>query len=255
MNRSLAILAVSGVLVGTQAPAQTFEAAFASWFASTERAISAVRVDTQQHSVSAQQTAAGANSSMKALASTMIEQSVIRQSRQAINDAESMQTGVSGLCSNVAVAESQSRATTASENVQGAITGFEEDWAANGGSRTEMLAATQDIRRGVLCSRAEMEAGFCDPEAENMTGVVPAGDTNVTPWLLRRSYGTQEAELGSLYVDTIAPPPTIQPLADAQTSVDQLLRRAEARRQMALISIARGAMMDVVVSGMEGGLE
>lgn len=255
MIRHLGIAALTLLAGNMQVSAQGFEAAFATWFASTERAISAVRVDTQQHSVSSRQVAAGSNSSLKALASSMIEQDVVRQTRETISAAESMQIGVSGLCSNVAVANSQSRAETESTDVRGAVNSFEADWAANGGSRTDMLAATQDIRRGVLCSRPEIEAGFCEPGAENMTGVVPAGDTNAQPWLLRRSYGTQEAELGALYVDTLAPPPTIEPLAEAEGSVDQLLRRAEARRQMALISIARGAMMDVVVGGLQGSVE
>lgn len=249
---SASVLAIS-ILACGPVGAQSFEAAFTSWLVSTERAISAVRVDTQQHSVSARQTSAGANSSMKALASSMIEQDVARQTREAISSAESMQIGVSGLCANVAISESANAAQEVDGDVRSAVSDFEREWMENGGSRPEMLAATQDIRRGVLCSPAEMDAGLCDAGAENMTGVIPAGDTNARPWLLRRSYGTQEAELGSLYVDTVAPPPTMETLAEAQGSVDQLLRRAEARRQMALISIARGAMMDVVIGGLQGG--
>lgn len=243
------------LLMSGPVAAQSFEAAFASWMVSTERTVSAVRVDTKQHSVSARQTSAGANSSMKALANSIIEQDVARQTREAISAAESMQIGVSGLCANVAISESANTADEMDEDVRSAVSDFEREWMEKGGSRPDILTATQDIRRGVLCSPAELDAGLCDAGADNMTGVIPAGDTNARPWLLRRSYGTQEAELGSLYVDTVAPPPTMETLTEAQGSVDQLLRHAEARRQMALLSIARGAMMDVVIGGIQGGSE
>lgn len=250
-----ACLLAAIVSLGGVAHAQSFEAAFSAWLVSTERAVSAVRVDTQQHSVSARQTTSGASVSSRALANTIVEQSVARQSLVAISNAESMQNGTSGLCANVAMAAADQSATSSGGDVRSAVSQFEVDWASNGGSRSELLAATQDIRRGVLCSPLEMSAGLCNSDAWNMMGVVPAGDTNAAPWLLRRSYGTQEAELGSIYIDTVAPPPTMESAAEASASVDQLLRRAEARRQLALLSISRGAMMDVVLGGLQGGVE
>ena len=235
--------------------AETFEPAFAAWVVNAERMISSVRIDTQQHSVSAEQTTVAAKGAAKGLARTIVEVEVAAQMREVMTEAESMQTGVAGLCANVNMSSAAGLASESDADVRAAATQYERDWMAEGGSRAENLAATQAIRLGVMCSASEMELGLCEEGAEEMTGVVPAGDTNAQTWLLRRSYGTQEAEIGAIYVDTLAPPPTIESAGEAASSVDGLLRRAEARRQMALVSMARGAVLDVVIDGLEGGTQ
>lgn len=244
-------IAFASTLAGTVASAQNFEAAQARRSLQSQVAVSAVRVGARQESVSSQQTAVGSRSSMKAFAHTVVAMETSAQMREAVGNAESMQIGSTGLCANVAQAKGGASSAKSGQDVRAALSDFEVKWMTDGGSRSEMLAATQDIRRGVMCSSREMAEGLCHPEARSMTGVIPAGDTNAAPWLLRRNYGTQEAELGAIYTDTIAPPPTMQGRGEAKT-VDELVRHGAARRQMALVSIARGALMDVVVSGMEG---
>lgn len=246
---------IASLGLGSAAPAQEFELAFASWVASAERAISSVKIDTRQHSLSAEQTAVAANGATKGLANTIVEMEVAAALREVMTEAESMQNGISGLCANVSMATSAGSASEVDADVRGAAIQYERDWMAEGGSRADNLAATQAIRLGVMCSASEMELGLCEDGAEDMTGVVPAGDTNPQTWLLRRSYGTQEAEIGAIYVDTLAPPPTMESAEEATASVDRMLRRAEARRQMALVSMARGAVLDVVIGGLEGGTE
>ena len=255
MTIRAAIVAAVALAPAGSGEAQTFEPAFAAWFANAERLISSVRVDTRQHSVSSEQTAVASSGAAKGLARTIVEMDVATQVREVVTEAESMQTGVAGLCANVDMAAAAGIASDGDADVRAAATRYERDWMAGGGSRAESLAATQAIRLGVMCSASEMELGLCEEGAEDMTGVVPAGDTNPQTWLLRRSYGTQEAEVGAIYVDTLAPPPTMGSAQEAAASVDALLRRAEARRQMALVSMARGAVLDVVIGGLEGGTE
>lgn len=255
MRRITQTIGLMWLFIPTSGFGQTFEPAFAAWVASAEQAISTIAIDTRQHSASSEQTAVAMNSGMKALSQTMVEMEVSAQLRTAITRSESMQTGITGLCANVSMSNAASNARQTDIEVREALSQYERDWATNGGSRADILAATQAIRRGVMCTASEMALGLCDEDAENMTGVVPAGDTNAQTWLLRRSYGTQEAEIGAIYVDTIAPPPTMETADEASASVEQLVRRAGQRRQLALISIARGALMDVVVGGLEGGTE
>ncbi len=245
-------LAVTLAVCATTSPtrAQTFEGAMAGWLGSIQRWVSSIRVDTRQSSLATEQQANAGQAAAMALANVIVEQEAAINIRAAVARYESMANDeVTGLCAPAAAQESANSAAATAEELADEFAQFEREWLGEGGSRIETMIATHRLRRTVLCTAAEAAQGLCESGAEGF-GVTPAGDSDAGPFLTRRSYGSAEVEMGSLYVDTLAPLPTIQS-ADEAVSVDELLARGEARRQAALVSLARAGLSDVLLRGLQ----
>lgn len=238
---------------GTSSLAQNFETTMSGWIANVQRSVSSLRVDTRQDSLVGQQGSSAAVNARMGQASVFVEDRMTGQVRDAVARFESMHTDlVTGLCSTAAGERSSINAASSVENLQTELSDFEARWLERGGDRTDTLVATHRMRRTVLCTDSERERGLC--EGDPSFGVPPAADSDAGPFLLRRSYGSAEVDTGSLYVDTVAPFPTIA-ASDEAVSVDELLERANARRELALVALARAGLTDVLVRGVQGGVE
>jgi hypothetical protein len=253
MRRAAWALAAAAV-VAPAAPgwSQTFEPSMSGWFIGIQRSMSALRVDTRQDSLVAEQAASADTNAGMGLASVIVEQEAAIQMRRAVARYESMHTDLTtGLCTVADAQRSVGAAGAAAETVEAELRGFEERWIERGGDRSDTLIATHRLRRTVFCTQSEMERGLCEGPAA--FGVPPAGDSDAAPFLLRRSYGSTEVDVGTVFVDTVAPFPTIQ-TADEAVSVAELVERAERRRELALVALARAGLTDVLVRGLEGGM-
>lgn len=224
----------------------------ATWFAQIERSMSALGVDTRQASVVGQQGATSGMNAAQGLSSTIVEMESAILTREAVGRYEQMQNnGITGLCTVAANQGSANSAENAEDTLSSAFNDYEQQWIEQGGDRRNTLVETHRLRRTVLCTDSERDMGLC--EGSPAFGVPPAGDTDASPFLLRRSYGSTEVDVGSVYVDTLAPFPTIQTGDDAGT-VEELAERAARRRELALVAIARRGMTDVLTRGVQGGV-
>lgn len=231
--------------------AQGFEGSMAGWLGSIQQTVSSLRIDSRQGSMSSEQVSNARQNATMGLSSVIVEQESAIRLREAVARFESMATNpVTGLCAPADAQVSANQAEGAVGNLETELSGYEQRWISEGGNRADTLVATHRLRRTVLCSDAERERGLC--EGTPAFGVTPAADSDAGPFLARRSYGSAEVDMGSLYVDTLAPMPTIQSAEDA-TSVSELVDRADARRQAALVALARAGMTDVLLRGVQGG--
>ena len=246
------VLALVLTVVPLPVVGQAFEPSMANWLLNIQRAVSSIRVDTRQDSVVGEQNSNATQNAFMGLAGTIVEQETAIRIREAVARFESMHNDLTtGLCT---VAQTQRSANDASEaiaNLNSELAGFEERWLERGGDRLDTLIATHRMRRTVLCTNSEAEAGLC--EGSPAFGVPPAADSNAAPFLIRREYGSAEVDAGSIFVDTVAPFPTIQ-AADEAVSASELIERANARRELALVSLARFGLTDVLLRGVEGGV-
>lgn len=214
--------------------------------------MSALSVDTRQESVVAQQSSTSGMNAAQGLASTIVEMESAILTREALGRYEQMQNnGITGFCTIAANQASASSAEDAESTLTSAFDDFEHQWIVSGGDRRNTLVETHRLRRTVLCTDSERAMGLC--EGSPVFGVPPAGDTDATPFLLRRSYGSTEVDVGSLYVDTVAPFPSIQS-RDEANSVAELAQRAVHRRELALVALARRGLTDVLTRGVQGGV-
>lgn len=248
--------ALSGLVllmaVPMSASGQGFEGSMAGWLTSLQQSVSALRIDTRQDSVASEQVSNAGQATAMSMANVIVEQESAIRLREAVGRFETMAANpVTGLCAPVDAETSANEARNSADNLATEFSGYEQRWLEEGGDRSDTLIATHRLRRTVLCSEAESERGLC--EGTPAFGVTPAADSDAGPFLARRSYGSAEVDMGSLYVDTLAPLPTIQ-RADDASSVSELVDRATARRQAALVAIARSGMTDVLLRGVQGGV-
>lgn len=251
-SRSLACAFAVLAALPVAANAQAFETQMAGWFGNLQRSMSAMRVTTRQDSLGGEQVSnAGQNAAM-GIASVIVEQEAAILTRQAVGRFESMHNDqITGLCAAADTQRTANSSGGAVTNLNTELEDFERRWIERGGNRADTLIATHEMRRSAFCTQSERERGLC--VGSPVFGVTPAGDTDAGPFLLRRSYGSAEVDIGSVYVDTVAPFPTISASDDA-VSVQELVDRADARRQMALVSLARAGLTDVLVRGVQGGV-
>lgn len=236
-----------------------FEGSMSEWMLQIERMISAVKVEVRQDNTSAGQQASVSRDTDKASAYSFVE----TDAKLALNNArqryESMQTAVAGLCGDVEANRAVAKAEDLTSGLSVGQGDFEARWNRDGGRRVDVLAATQSLREGPLCPYGEAALGLCDPNTDQYVGGYRAGDTDAGIFLLRnqygqRRYGNAEAESGMIYKDTLAPMATIQSQADAEAGgTAARAARIGARREQALISLARSALDDVILRGLEGG--
>jgi len=255
---AIACLALS-VIGANEASAQAYETAAAARAVAFERLVSAVRIETRQESYGAQQVTTAEAASYKAMATSFGEVDRALQVREAMRTYESMQTAVGGACADVEANKLAGRAGQNNSDIMAAITEQERNWVQDGGSRVSIMAGTQSARESFLCSADEAAAGLCEQGAHLNFGAIAAGDTDASPFLLRsnggaRSYGNIEAQVGMIYMDTLLPLPSIPPAGEATGMTDRL-SRAEAMRQMAIISLGRASVGGIIVRGLEGGVE
>lgn len=252
--RAGAALALMLGLVPTMSQSQGFDATMANRFADLQRAVSAIRVDTRQDSLGAEQAASASANAAMGLASAIVEQETALATHAAVSRYESMQVDpVTGLCAVADAQVSVGQAAEAGATINDELAGFEERWLERGGDRADTLVAIHRMRRTVFCSSNERRRGLCDGVLS--FGVPAAGDSDASPFLLRRSYGSAELDVGTIYVDTVAPFPTILSSEAASSgSVSDMLERAQRRRELALVALARAGLTDVLVRGLEGGV-
>ncbi|KPN62928.1 hypothetical protein AKJ29_01930 [Aliiroseovarius crassostreae] len=235
--------------------AQALGPAIAAWFTNTERAISGLAVSTKQRSVSAEQISATETSSFKAAARTIVEFETNLAVARATNEYSSPLTSGASLCGAADVGVSHQRAKDVADIVREGVETAGVAWRENGGDAAEQFSFALEMRQQVYCSNAEFEAGLCGTNsgASNEAASPPAGDTNASDWLLNRSYGSAEAVNGVNYIDTVTAFPTMFPPDEAAADVDKAIRNLNALQEMASLSIARGALADVLARGLEGG--
>ena len=244
-----------GLGLAVEARAQVFEPSMAGWFAGLQATISSIRVEARQDSLGAEQGSLADTSTAMGLASVIVEQEAVVAAREAVGRYESMHTDLTtGLCSTADGQRSVARAEEGAAAVDAELGEFERRWLESGGDRTETLVGTHRMRRTVFCSEGERELGLC--EGSPAFGVPVAGDSDASPFLVRRSYGSAEMDVGTVFVDTVAPFPTISTSGDAAAgSVDEMIEHAARRRELALVALARTGLTDVLVRGLEGGTE
>ena len=246
------VLALAFIAAPITVHGQAFEPTMAAWFTNIQRAVGSVRVDTRQDSLVGEQNSNTTQNARMALASTIVEQETAFRLRDAVARFESMHNDLTtGLCAVAQTQRSANSATASIANLNSELAGFEERWLERGGDRTDTLIATHRMRRTVFCTTSEAELGLC--EGSPAFGVPPAADSDASSFLVRRQYGSAEVDTGTVFVDTVAPFPTIQAAGDA-VSAAELIERANARRELALVSLARFGLTDVLVRGVEGGL-
>lgn len=246
------VLALFAVALPTSVSAQTFETSMAGWLTNIQRAVGSIRVDTRQDSLVGEQNSNTTQNARMGLASTIVEQEAAYRVRDAVARYESMHNDLTtGLCTVAQTQRSANNATDAIANLNAELAGFEERWLERGGDRADTMIATHRMRRTVFCTDSERELGLC--EGSPAFGVPPAADSNAAPFLVHRNYGSAEVDTGTTFVDTVAPFPTIQ-AADEAVSAAELIERANRRREMALVSLARYGLTDVLIRGVEGGI-
>lgn len=232
--------------------AQTFEGSMGAWLTNIQRAVGSIRVDTRQDSLVGEQNSNTTQNARMGFAGTLVEQESAFQLRDAVARFESMHVDLTtGLCTVAQTQRSANNASQAIANLNSELAGFEQRWLERGGDRTDTLIATHRMRRTVFCTESERDRGLC--EGSPAFGVPPAADSNATSFLVRRQYGSAEVDTGSVFVDTVAPFPTIQ-AADEAVSAAELIERANRRRELALVALARFGLTDVLVRGVEGGI-
>lgn len=247
------VLSAALLVAATESSAQDFEGSMKAWIAGVKSAVGSIRVDTRQDSLSAEQGSGGAVNARMGQSSVFVEDRMTAQIKTAAAKHETMHANlVTGLCSSAAAERSSNDAAATVQNLQDELDGFEARWLERGGDRADTLVATHRIRRTALCTESERERGLC--EGEPNFGVPPAADSDAGPFLLRRSYGSAEVDTGSLFVDTVAPFPTIG-ASDETISVAELSERARARRELAIVAISRSGLTNVLIRGVEGGIE
>jgi hypothetical protein len=244
-------LCVGAVGFTGPASAQSFGASIASWFAQTQNATSAVAVDTKQVSLSAEQLSASTQASVKALAQTISSYEAKLAYTKALNQASDALTSAGELCAAVDVASATRSAGEVADIVRAGTASAEEQWRSGGGDLGETYEMQLEMRKEVYCSAAEFEAGLCGGET-NTAAEPPAGDTNAAEWMLTRSYGSSTAVNGSNYIDTVAALPTVIPPDEAAGDVNKQMQNLMSLQDIARLSVARGAMADVVARGTEG---
>lgn len=254
----LAVLIASNGAAG----AVTFEAAMTARIAAVERLISALAIETKQESSSTSTGLQAENASYRALASSMGEVDRAFALREAQKRYESMTTAVAGACADTSASKQAALADVKVSTIMDNLADQEKEWAADGGNRVDVMAGTQSVRESYFCSDSEKGAGLCDSEAHSRFGGVPAGDSDVAPFMLRmnddgvRSYGDVEAQAGMVYMDNLLPLPTMPSKSDAASvGVVAQMRRAEAMRQMAIISLGRAQVGNLIARGLEGGTD
>lgn len=263
MTPSIPVLVGILVGVGCSAPAaaSTFEGAIAGRIAAFERLVSSVRVETQQEATSARTGAHAEEASYRALASAMVNTDNAVEVRRAQQRFETMQTAVAGSCADVAASLQADAASAKVGGIMTSIADQERAWASNGGARVSIMAGTQAVRQSHFCSASEAASGLCDAGAHLRFGGVPAGDSDVSPFMLRmnngvRSYGDIEAQAGMIYMDNLLPMPTIPTQAEAEAMGSAgRIARASAMRELAIISLGRASVGSLIARGLEGGAE
>lgn len=235
------------------ATAQTVDAAMAGWMGSLQQTLSALRVDTRQQALVAEQAVSATTNAQMSLASVIVEQETAIATRDAVARYESMHADpLTGLCAVTDAQAGVSGAEDAASQLNAGFEDFERQWLEEGGDRITTLIDTHLLRRTAFCSEAERALGLCEGPAT--FGVPVAADSDASPFLLRRSYGTAEVDVGSVFVDTVAPLPTISTAEDAEAGdVSDLVAHAEARRELALVALARSGLTGVLVRGVEAG--
>ena len=241
--------------LGVEAHAQVFEPSMSGWFAGLQATISAIRVEARQDSLGAEQGSLANTNAAMGLANVIVEQEAVVAAREAVARFESMHNDLTtGLCSTADEQRSVARAEKDATVVDAELGGFERRWLERGGDRTDTLVGTHRMRRTVFCSEGERDLGLC--EGPLAFGVPVAGDSDASPFLVRRSYGSAEMDVGTVFVDTVAPFPTISKSGDAAAgSVDEMIEHAARRRELALVALARTGLTDVLMRGLEGGTE
>lgn len=236
------------------ATAQNFTAAVAEWFASTQRAVSGLAVQTKQRSVSAEQVSSATQASFKGFARTIVAVEADMDTVAATNASADPLTSGGELCNATQVAASQTNAEDVADIITSGIAEAERVWREEGGDAAVNFSANLEMRQQVYCSAAEYERGLCGPNSGtyNESGEPPAADSNASEWLLVRSYGSGTAVNGANYIDTVTSFPTMFPPDAAAGDVDKQLRNLVAHQDMARLSIARGALGDVLARGLEG---
>lgn len=256
MRAALKLTATVAVIIApTVSTAQTLGPAITAWFTNTQRAVSGLAVSTKQRSVSAEQLSATERASFKTMAQSIVEFETNLRVVRATNDYSSPLTSGGSLCDVAATGVSHQRAQDVSDIVRQGIEAAGTEWRENGGDAAEQFSMALEMRQTVFCSQAEFEAGLCGTNsgASNEAGSPPAADTNASEWLLNRSYGSAEAVNGSIFIDTVAPFPTMFPPDEAATDVEKSIRNLSALQEMARLSMARTALADVLARGLEGG--
>lgn len=254
-QRLIALTLGAGLGLTVEARAQVFEPSMAAWFTGLQASISSIRVDTRQGSLGAEQGSVADTNAAMGLASVIVEQEAVVAARDAVARFESMHNDpITGLCTTADGQRSVLRAGEGAATVDAELDDFERRWLERGGDRTDTLVGTHRMRRTVFCSEGERELGLC--EGSPAFGVPVAGDSDASSFLVRRSYGSAEMDVGTVFVDTVAPFPTISRSEDAAAgSVDEMIEHAERRRELALVALARTGLTDVLVRGLEGGAE
>lgn len=244
-------------LIGLSSPvnAQTFGPAVAAWFASTQRAVSGLAVSVKQRSVSAEQISAATTSSFKGVARTIVGYEANQRTLDATNLYSGGLTSGSSLCETIDVAESHNQARDVADVVRNGVAAAGVSWRTDGGDAAEAFSLALEMRQNVYCSNAEFVAGLCGTNSGsyNESASPPAADTNASEFLLNRSYGSAEAINGVNFIDTVTPFPTMFSADEAAGDVDKSIRNLNALQEMARLSIARGALADVLARGLEGG--
>mgnify|MGYP003663514018 CR=1 FL=1 len=254
---ALTILAtLTSLTLPASASAQVFETAYTFLVTTAEQVVSTVKVETKQYSASSGQTSTASTSSAKAAANVLVESDTNAAINRALVEYEaSYNSEVAGACAAIAVGQASESGATTADDMNEVLAEHEQNWMSVGGSRADTQMKGLQMRREYFCSEGEADLGLCAEGAEDTYGAVAAADSSAEPWLIRREYGTYEVQMGTLFMDTVAPLPTIASASEAEGNVPLLVERAAARRQAALVSIARGALGDVITSGVQGGLE
>ena len=264
MNRLFTLSAGLALLIGgaSTASAAAFETAMTARIFTFERLLSSLKIETKQEPTSTRTASYAEQASYKALANSITEVDRAAEVRRAMQRYESMQTAVSGSCSDVAASKNATRAESNASGIMATVSQQERKWASEGGSRVDIMAGTQSARQSFLCSSSEAAAGLCEEGAHRRFGGVPAGDSDVSTFMLRtnnngvRSYGDVEAQVGMIYMDNLLPMPTIPKKSEAdKAGITQQIDRASAMRQLAIISLGRASVSSLIVRGLEGGTE
>lgn len=237
---------VAVLCCGMASPAAA-QVGLATWQASAEQLLSALKVGTKQIGTSKSTTGVTEVKAQEALASSLTSQK-LNDAEQKARSKLGQDTGQGwGVCASKYPMQSYATAETSSAKVAKALGEADETWLKSGGDAALRAADLQDARRTFYCTAEERQnLSWCKGTG---AGGIPAGDTNAAAFMLRRDAGPEEALTAADYIDTLAPLPTVPAQArNAEEAVHQL----EARRKGALLSAARSGMFSVV-AGVVGG--
>lgn len=243
MKRALALVAL--IFAGTPLPAAAQTSPItAVWYASLIRLLSGLRVDASQTTTTAGQTSTAVTQSARAAASTVTtaQQSLLIAKAQHDYGYE---TGTGYAACTVSLGLTDERdASVSATAVMTAFGAADRTWLQSGGDGAARLRTSLDLRKDLYCSATERTAGVCSG-----SGGYGAGDSDASPWLYSRNYGAEEITTAGDFLDVIAPLPTIEPAA--AHAVDQT-RLVQNRRDGAILSGARAALMVVITAGTSG---